>query len=121
MILDAPPGTACPVGTSLRGSDYVVLVTEPTPVRTERLELAVEVVRESGAAVRHRDQSRRYRTTIVCGPIVEGKDFALLAEIPNNRRIAEAYSRGEAVIEALPEYRPLFEDFFFKIAARARA
>jgi len=46
ILLDAPPGTSCPVITTLRGADFVALVTEPTPFGLNDLILAVETVRE---------------------------------------------------------------------------
>ena len=45
IITDAPPGTSCPVIESVRDSDFVVLVTEPTPFGLHDLKLAVEMIR----------------------------------------------------------------------------
>jgi MinD superfamily P-loop ATPase len=45
-ILDAPPGTSCPVVESMRGADFILLVTEPTPFGLHDLRLAVQVARE---------------------------------------------------------------------------
>ena len=44
-IMDAPPGTSCPVVTTVRDADYVLLVTEPTPFGLNDLRLAVEMIR----------------------------------------------------------------------------
>lgn len=44
MILDAAAGIGCPVIASVRGSDYVILVTEPTPVAFWDLKRALELV-----------------------------------------------------------------------------
>ena len=107
VIVDAPPGTSCPVIESVRGCDFIVLVTEPTPFGLNDLRLAADMAR--ALAIR-------------CGVVVNRADAAntevhqycrasgvdVLAEIPDDRRIAEAYSRGELVCEALPEYEPLF-------------
>lgn len=46
VIIDAPPGTSCPVVASVKGSDFCVLVTEPTPFGLNDLILAVEVLRK---------------------------------------------------------------------------
>jgi len=43
-IIDAPPGTSCPVIAALKGSDFTILVTEPTPFGLNDLKLAVGVV-----------------------------------------------------------------------------
>jgi MinD superfamily P-loop ATPase len=106
-ILDAPPGTSCPVITTLRGTDVVVLVTEPTPFGLHDLKLAVDMVRElliPFGVVINRMGIGDDRVHVFCGK--EG--IPILMEIPDDRRIAEAYSRGELVVNALPEYRSLF-------------
>jgi MinD superfamily P-loop ATPase len=112
-ILDAPPGTTCPVITSLRGADFVVLVTEPTPFGLHDLKMAVEIVRQLGipfGVVVNRMGIGDDRVQVFCAQ----KDVPILVEIPDDRRIAEAYSRGNLLIEALPEYRGLFEALWEK-------
>jgi MinD superfamily P-loop ATPase len=114
-VLDAPPGTSCPVIATLRETDYVVLVTEPTPFGLNDLKLAVAVVRELKVpfgVVVNRAGSGDDRVQDYC----RGEWIPVLAEIPDDRRIAEAYSRGELAVEALPEYKDLFQTFFKKIA-----
>jgi MinD superfamily P-loop ATPase len=112
-ILDAPPGTSCPVITTLRGSDYVVLVTEPTPFGLHDLKLAVDMVRELRipfGVVVNRVGVGDERVHTFC----EQADIPVLLEIPDDRRIAEAYSRGSLIVEALPEYRELFRKLIGK-------
>lgn len=113
-ILDAPPGTSCPVIVTLRGTDFVALVTEPTPFGLHDLKLAVDMVRElrvpCGVVV-NRLGIGDDRVHAFCGK--EG--IPILLEIPDDRRIAEAYSRGELIVEALPEYRNLFVTLFSKV------
>jgi MinD superfamily P-loop ATPase len=112
-ILDAPPGTSCPVITTIRGADFVVLVTEPTPFGLHDLRLAVEVVREIGipfGVVINRAGIGDDRVQAYCN----GQNIRVLLEIPEDRRIAEAYSRGELIVEALPEYRCLFQSLLEK-------
>jgi MinD superfamily P-loop ATPase len=107
-ILDAPPGTSCPVIATLRETDYVVLVTEPTPFGLHDLTLAVAVVRELQrpfGVVVNRAGSGDERVQAYCR--TEG--IPLLAEIPDDRRVAEAYSRGELAVDALPEYIKIFQ------------
>ena len=115
-ILDAPPGTSCPVVTTLRGADYVLLVTEPTPFGLNDLALAVEAVRELGlphGVVINRADIGDDRVVTYC----RENGIAVLAEIPDDRRIAEAYSRGEALITALPEYRSVFAQILPRVNA----
>jgi MinD superfamily P-loop ATPase len=106
-ILDAPPGTSCPVIVTLRGADFVLLVTEPTPFGLHDLKLAVDMVRELGipfGVVVNRVGIGDDRVHLFC----RQEGIPILLEIPDDRRIAEAYSRGELIVESLPEYRGLF-------------
>ena len=107
-ILDAPPGTACPAVATLRGVDYVLLVTEPTPFGLHDLKLAVDTVRELHlpfGVVINRVGIGDDRVHRFCAQ----EHIPVLLEIPDDRRIAEAYSRGQVIVEALPEYRAHFE------------
>ena len=113
VILDAPPGTSCPVVTALRGADFVMLITEPTPFGLHDLKLAVEMVRQIGISfgvVVNRIGIGDDRVQVFCAQ----EDVPILVEIPDDRRIAEAYSRGSLIVEALPEYRSLFESLWEK-------
>jgi MinD superfamily P-loop ATPase len=109
VILDAPPGTSCPVVATLRGADAVLLVTEPTPFGLHDLSLAVDMVRELGmpfGVVVNRMGIGDDRVHVFC----RQERIPILAEIPEDRRIAEAYSKGELIVDALPEYRMVFQD-----------
>ncbi len=112
-IVDAPPGTSCPVIAAIRDADFILLVTEPTPFGLHDLKLAVAMVRELGhqfAVVLNRAGSGDDRVAGFCR--TEG--VPILMEIPDDRRIAEVYSRGGLIVEALPEYR----DRFGRLATR---
>ena len=114
VILDAPPGTSCPVVESVRDCDYALLVTEPTPFGLNDLKLAVEMVRALDVpfgVVINRSDVGDGLTRSYC----EQEGIAVLAEIPDDRRIAQAYSRGEMICDALPEYRSQFVDLLRKI------
>ena len=114
VILDAPPGTSCPVIESIRGADFVVLVTEPTPFGLNDLKLAVEMVRALklplGVVINRAGMGDR-ETNAFC----RQNRLAVLEEIPDDRRIAEAYSRGELAAEAIDEYGTLFEGLLEKV------
>ena len=114
-ILDAPPGTSCPVIATLRGSDFVLLVTEPTPFGLHDLRLAVDMVRVLGipfGVVVNRVGAGDRRVHEFCGEA----GIPILLEIPDDRRIAEAYSKGDVIIDALPEYGHLFRGLAEQVA-----
>jgi MinD superfamily P-loop ATPase len=115
-ILDAPPGTSCPVIAAIRDTDMVLLVTEPTPFGLNDLSLAVDMARELKipfGVIVNRMGSGDDRVHIYC----QKEAIPLLLEIPDDRRIAEAYSRGILMVDALPQYRMLFESLMEKITS----
>ena len=113
-IIDAPPGTSCPVIAAMKGADFVLLVTEPTPFGLYDLKLAVGAVIILG---------------IPCGLVINRSDMGddkvkeyasrkglpILMEIPFDRRIAEVYSRGKALIEVMPEWKERFSELYDRI------
>jgi MinD superfamily P-loop ATPase len=110
-ILDAPPGTACPVIETMEESDFLVLVTEPTPFGLHDLAMAVDVVKRLGiphGVVINRagigdDSVQQY-----CREM----KIPILMEIPFDREIAELYSRGVPFVEKMPEWRERFLELF---------
>lgn len=119
VIIDAPPGTACPVVESLRGSDYALMVTEPTPFGLHDLKLAVEVARDElglpVGVVINRDGIGDSGVEEYC----QAEGIPILMRIPLDRRIAEAYSEGKTMVSALPEYRELYLSLYRRIASEA--
>jgi MinD superfamily P-loop ATPase len=116
VILDASPGTSCPVVETMRGADFVLMVTEPTPFGLHDLRLAVEVARDElglpVGVVINRDGVGDRGVEDYCA--AEG--IPILMRIPLDRRIAEAYSEGMPLVEALPEYRAKFMQLYLRIA-----
>jgi len=106
-VLDAPPGTSCPVVESVRDADVVLLVTEPTPFGLNDLKLAADMAAALGlpAAVA---VNRAGIGDGAVGAFCESRGIPVLLEIPFDRGIAEAYSRGEPLVTAFPEYRERF-------------
>jgi MinD superfamily P-loop ATPase len=119
-ILDAPPGTACPMIETVRDCDYVLLVTEPTPFGLHDLRLAVEVVRT---------------LKLTCGVVVNRADpvatetrewceqarVPILAEIPDSVTIAKAYSQGQVVVEVVPGLQQIFDRLIARLLTEVRA
>lgn len=114
VIFGSPPGASCPVIESVRGAGRVVLVTEPTPFGLHDLKIAVEMVRALkllfGVVINHAnlggEETRKY-----CR--VQG--IEILAEIPDDRHISEAYSRGILACETVPEFRQQCETLLVRL------
>lgn len=114
VIIDAPPGTSCPVIAAMRGADFILMVTEPTPFGLHDLKLAVGAVQMLG---------------IPCGLVINRADMGddrvrkyaveerlpILLEIPYDRKIAEAYSCGRMIVEVMPEWKDRFREMFQQI------
>lgn len=101
IILDCPPGTSCPVIASVRGVDFVLLVTEPTPFGLCDLALAVEMTRALQlpfAVLVNRADAGDREVWRYC----QSQGIPILAEIPDDRAVAEAYSRGELAAAVVP-------------------
>ncbi|MEW6615809.1 MAG: ATP-binding protein [Thermodesulfobacteriota bacterium] len=119
VIIDSSPGTSCPVVQAVKGSDFCLLVTEPTPFGLNDLKLAVEMVRKLGIPL---------GLLINCSDIgdrkvwqyCETEKIPILLEIPADRRIAEAYSRGIPLLEELPENKKRFQELYYEIEKEGR-
>jgi MinD superfamily P-loop ATPase len=118
VIIDSPPGTSCPMIEGIKGSDFVLLVTEPTPFGLNDLKLAVDVVRELkiplGVLI-NCDGIGDNRVREYC----QDENIPLLLSIPWSREIAEAYSRGIPAVEARPDLKENFRSLFRGIMSLA--
>jgi MinD superfamily P-loop ATPase len=110
-IIDVPPGTSCPVVEAVKNADFVLLVTEPTPFGLNDLKLAVDLVRKMNlpfAVAINRyglgnDDVEKY-----CGT----EKINICLNLPDDRRIAEAYSSGRMIVDALSGYRKEFSELY---------
>jgi len=107
QILDCPPGTSCPVIAAVTGSDYVFMVTEPTPFGLYDLKLAVDVMRKIGLPFGI-VINRSGENDNLIEDYAKSEDIKILTKIPDSRAIAECYSKGELVLRALPEFKEAF-------------
>ena len=107
VVVDAPPGTSCPMIEAVRGSDYCVLVTEPTPFGLNDLILAVEVVRKLripfGVVINRADLGDE-KVEEYC----RNENIRVLMSIPFDRKIAVAYSKGISLVETDEAYQAHF-------------
>lgn len=111
VILDAPPGTSCLVIETVKGSDFCILVTEPTPFGLHDLKITVQVLEDMaipfGVVVNRAGIGDR-KVYDYCN----GKGIPILLEIPYERRIAELYSKGVPFSLEMKEYRERFQSLF---------
>lgn len=118
-LFDAPPGTSCPAVETVRGCDYVLLVTEPTPFGLHDLMLAVEMVRAlrmpMGVVV-NRAGAGNGKVREYCA----SRRVPVLAEIPDDRAMAEAYSRGEMIAETVPGCTERFAELLDRLDEAVR-
>lgn len=114
IIIDAPPGTSCPVISSIQGTDFCLLVTEPTPFGLNDLILAVEVLRKMcipfGVVINRSDLGND-ETDKYC----EKEAIPILMRIPFKKEIAGSYAEGVSIAEAFPEYKKEFNNMIKKI------
>ncbi|HER45652.1 MAG TPA: (4Fe-4S)-binding protein [Thermoplasmatales archaeon] len=114
VILDVPPGTSCPVIESITGSDYCILVTEPTPFGLHDLKLAVEVVRHLSipfGVIINRDGIGDERVEVYC----QKENIPVLLKIPERKKIALLYSKGIALVKEAYEWHEMFGLVFNRI------
>lgn len=108
IIIDSPPGVSCPAVTAVMDCDAVVLVTEPTPFGVYDLKLAHEAFSKLGkpmGVVVNRAGIGDDTVYDFC----REKDLPILAQIPYDRSIAEAYSKGQIVAGVSDAVRQTFE------------
>lgn len=113
-ILDCPPGASCPVITAVNGTDFLVLVTEPTPFGLHDLRIAVQAVSPLGMPL---------GVVINCSDVgdqevrrfCDAHHIPVLMEIPFHRAIAEGYARGKLLVESAPDYRARFVEMIHRV------
>jgi MinD superfamily P-loop ATPase len=117
IIIDSPPGTSCPVIEAVNGSDYVVLVTEPTPFGLNDLELAYEMLLKLGlpfGVVINRSDMGDKRVEKFC----RDKGIEILTQLPFSKDIAIAYSNGKLIIDLNSGFNNEMQELYQKILKR---
>jgi MinD superfamily P-loop ATPase len=113
-IIDSSPGTSCPVVESMRGADFVILVTEPTPFGLHDLKLAVRLTEELGipaGVIVNRDGVGDTKVDDYC----QEADLPILMRIPLERKIGAGIAEGQPLTEIYPEYGNRFIQMFQQI------
>ena len=119
VILDAPPGTSCPVIETINASDYCILVTEPTPFGLHDLKLAVEVVRHLNipfGVIINRDGIGNEEVDFYC----QNEKIPVIMKIPQSEKTARLYSKGIALVSKDHEWHEMFRLVFNRIQEEVR-
>jgi MinD superfamily P-loop ATPase len=119
-IWDAPPGTSCPVVESIRGADFLLLVTEPTPFGLHDLRLAAQLGAELGipaGVVINRTGVGNSQVKEFC----RDSGIPILMRIPLDRQIGAGIAQGQPLIAIRPEYHAEFQAMYAQIEAIATA
>jgi MinD superfamily P-loop ATPase len=114
VILDAPPGASCSVVETVRGSDFVLLVTEPTPFGLHDLKQMVGILREMGitaGVVINRDGIGDGALEAYCNT----ENLPILLRIPFDRAIAEGTAKGQTLIDIYPVFERIFQQVLKRI------
>lgn len=114
VIRDIPPGTSCPVVEAIKGSDFCLLVTEPTNFGLNDLALAVETVKKLGIPCGIVLNRAGIGDTVV-EEYCQKEDLPILLTIPLDTKIARLYSRGTALVVGMPEWKNRFCQLFNSI------
>ncbi len=123
VIIDVSPGTSCPVVEAVRGADFLLLVTEPTPFGLHDLKLMVQVAGELGLPAgvvlnRCDDQSQGDGYSPEVEAYCREHGLPILLRIPFKREIAAGIAQGKSLVEIHPESIPLFQQVYIHITNR---
>lgn len=114
VLIDSPPGASCPVVESLRGADYIILVTEPTPFGLHDLRQAYKVTQEFGipaGVIINRDGIGDTGVEQYC----EEVGLQIFMQIPLERKIGQGIAQGKSLVEIKPEYENRFLQLHLQI------
>ena len=115
IILDLPPGSACPVIEGLSETDFTILVTEPTPAGEHDLQIAIDLVKQLNipfGIVNNRSDVGDDRIT----RLIREKAYELLLEIPHDKEILHLYSNGLPLVGTTAKFDHIFSNLWFRIA-----
>jgi MinD superfamily P-loop ATPase len=120
VILDAPPGTACPVIETIKDSDFCILVTEPTPFGLHDLKLAIAVVRQLSipfGVIINRNGIGDKKVEQYC----HNENIPLLLKIPHSNKIAQLYSNGIPFIHENHNWQTILNELYNRIQQEVNA
>ncbi|MBF0375958.1 MAG: ATP-binding protein [Desulfamplus sp.] len=117
-IVDAPPGTSCPAVTTLRSSDFALLVAEETPFGLNDLALTVEALKKLGVpmgiVINRADSEQKG----IIDDYAEKENIEIMQRVPFSREAAKICSKGLLLVNELPEMKQCFKELYLKIVSR---
>lgn len=114
VVIDSPPGASCPVVESLRGADYIILVTEPTPFGLHDLRQAYQVTQVLGipaGVIINRDGIGDTGVDQYSAEV----GLEILMRIPLELKIGQGIAQGKSLLEIKPEYEKYFQQLHLQI------
>lgn len=114
FLIDCPPGTACTTVSAVEVADFAIIVVEPSPFGLSDMKLVVQLLRDMkipfGVVINKFDEDEN-----IVKKYCADEGIEIIGTIPFDRKIAETYSKGEIIAEALPEYRENFETILKRV------
>ena len=114
FLIDCPPGTACTTVSAVEVADFAIIVVEPSPFGLSDMKLVVQLLRDMkipfGVVINKFDEDEN-----IVKKYCDNEKIEIIGTIPFDRKIAEAYSKGKIIAEALPEYRENFETILKRV------
>lgn len=114
IIIDAPPGSSCPMVETVAGSDYVIIVSEPTPFGLSDMKIVVKTLRileKKFGVIINKDGIGNADLEQYC----KNEEIPILMKIPFDFEIAKRYSEGETLVKSFPKWKKQFRDVIQKI------
>lgn len=114
FLIDCPPGTACTTVSAVEVADFAIIVVEPSPFGLSDMKLVVQLLRDMkipfGVVINKFDEDEN-----IVKKYCDDEKIEIIGTIPFDRKIAEAYSKGEIIADTLPEYRENFETILKRV------
>lgn len=114
FLIDCPPGTACTTVSAVEVADFAIIVVEPSPFGLSDMKLVVQLLRDMkipfGVVINKFDEDKN-----IVKKYCDDEKIEIIGTIPFDRKIAEAYSKGKIIAEALTEYRENFETILKRV------
>lgn len=114
FLIDCPPGTACTTVSAVEVADFAIIVVEPSPFGLSDMKLVVQLLRDMkipfGVVINKFDEDEN-----IVKKYCDNEKIEIIGTIPFDRKIAEAYSKGEIIADALSEYRENFETILKRV------